>query len=107
MDAATQVAMFRVLSGAKGMSVEEIELFLLMAGEKILRRRFPFKPQETEVPEEFRALQVRVAVEIYAKQGAEGQTGHNENGISRTYENADVSDSLLSEIIPVGKVQAL
>ena len=34
--------------------------------------------------------------EIYAKAGAEGQTGHSENGISRTYDSAWISPKLLS-----------
>lgn len=33
-------------------------------------------------------------VEIYGKAGGEGQTSHSENGISRTYERAWISDSL-------------
>lgn len=34
--------------------------------------------------------------EIYAKVGAEGQTGHSENGISRSYDSAWISPKLLS-----------
>ena len=34
--------------------------------------------------------------EIYAKAGAEGQTGHSENGISRSYDSAWISPKLLS-----------
>lgn len=35
-------------------------------------------------------------VDIYAKVGAEGQTGHSENSISRTYKSEWISFSLLS-----------
>ena len=34
------------------------------------------------------------------KRGAEGQTSHSENGISRSYENADIPESMLKSIIP-------
>lgn len=34
--------------------------------------------------------------EIYAKAGAEGQTAHSENGISRSYDSAWISPKLLS-----------
>lgn len=34
--------------------------------------------------------------EVYAKAGAEGQTGHSENGISRSYDSAWISPNLLS-----------
>ena len=49
--------------------------------------------------------QIQIAVELFSKRGAEGQTGHSENGISRSYESADVSPSLLKRITPlVGSV---
>lgn len=44
--------------------------------------------------------QIAIAIELYNKMGAEGQTGHNENGISRAYEAGDVSKSVLSRITP-------
>ena len=34
--------------------------------------------------------------DVYAKVGAEGQTGHSENGISRSYDSAWISPKLLS-----------
>ena len=34
--------------------------------------------------------------DIYAKAGAEGQKGHSENGINRTYDSAWISPKLLS-----------
>jgi hypothetical protein len=48
-------------------------------------------------------IQIRMAVEMFNKIGAEGQIGHSENGIARTYEKADISDSLLSKITPAVK----
>lgn len=45
--------------------------------------------------------QIKMAIEMYNKSGAEGQTGHSENGLSRTYESGDISQSLISQIIPV------
>ena len=46
-----------------------------------------------------------VAMELYSKLGAEGETAHSENGISRTYENGFVSSSLLKSVVPyVGSV---
>ena len=36
--------------------------------------------------------------------GAEGEKSHSENGISRTYENAELPDSLLREITPIAGV---
>lgn len=47
--------------------------------------------------------QIKIAVELYSKSGAEGQVAHTENGISRTYESGDISASLLNQITPFAK----
>ena len=41
---------------------------------------------------------------MFAKRGAEGETAHSENGVSRTYASANVSEDLLKEITPKGSV---
>jgi hypothetical protein len=46
-------------------------------------------------------IQMRIAVELFTKMGAEGQIQHLEQGTSRTWEAGDVSPSLLKQIIPV------
>lgn len=75
---------------------------LRTAGEIILNRRYPFGyPEGTPVPVRYAQLQCRIAVELFSKMGAEGQTAHGENGITRTWEAADVSPSLLKQIIPM------
>ena len=67
----------------------------------VLNRRYPFGPPEgATVETRFDHIQIAIAVELFSKMGAEGQTGHSENGISRSYEAADVSPSLLRKIIP-------
>lgn len=68
----------------------------------VLNRRYPFGvPEGATIPAMYEHIQLRIAVELYSKMGAEGQTGHSENGVSRSYEAADVSPSLLKQIIPV------
>ena len=68
----------------------------------VLNRRYPLGiPENTAVPKAYEHIQLQIAVELFSKMGAEGQTAHGENGISRTYESADVSHSLLRRIIPV------
>jgi hypothetical protein len=57
-----------------------------------------------EVPRRYGYLQCEIAAYLLNKRGAEGQTGHSENGISRSYESADVPESMLSEVIPFCKV---
>lgn len=67
----------------------------------ILSRRFPFGTEIFEVPAEYSDLQIRIAVEMYNRIGVEGETNHSENGISRGYETANISHSLLNEIVPM------
>lgn len=75
---------------------------LEQAGAIVLNRRYPFGyPDGMEVPNQYARIQVAVALELYAKRGAEAQTMHSENGISRTYEAGDVSPSLLRQIVPM------
>lgn len=46
-------------------------------------------------------LQVKIAIEIFNKMGAEGQVEHKEGDIVRKYEKGDISDSLIAKITPV------
>ena len=72
----------------------------------ILSRRFPFGDYpvnasgETVIEDRYVDLQYRIAVDLYNKQGAEGQIKHSENGISRDFESSWVSEQLLNEITP-------
>ena len=77
-------------------------ILLEQAAGIVLNRRYPYGvPEGAEVPPEYEHIQMQIAVELFSKRGAEGQTAHNENGINRTYEAADVSPSLLRRIVPM------
>lgn len=78
----------------------ELEDILESAKAVILSRRFPFGEQPEEIENKYKDLQIRIAVEMFNKRGAEGETAHSENGVSRTYASANVSEDLLSEITP-------
>ncbi len=82
--------------------VEDIELEDILESAKavILSRRFPFGEQPTEIEDKYKDLQIRIAVEMFNKRGAEGETAHSENGVSRTYASSNVSEDLLKEITP-------
>jgi hypothetical protein len=66
----------------------------------ILSRRYPFGEQPEKLEKKYEDLKVRIAVELYNKRGVEGQTSHSENGVSRSYASANVSEDLLREITP-------
>jgi hypothetical protein len=78
----------------------ELEDILESAKAVILSRRFPFSEWPDEIEPKYKDLQIRIAVEMFNKQGAEGETAHSENGVSRTYASASVSEDLLKEITP-------
>lgn len=78
----------------------ELEDVLESAKTVILSRRYPFGEQPLEIEEKYKDLQIRIAVEMYNKRGVEGQTSHSENGVSRSYSSASVSEELLREITP-------
>lgn len=81
-------------------SDEVLSTYLLLAGKKIIARAFPFDPDVTEVPARYDTLQCEIAAYMLNKRGAEGQTSHSENGISRSYENADIPASMLKVVTP-------
>lgn len=56
-----------------------------------------------EVESKYLNVQLQIAMELYSKVGAEGETSHSENGIARAYESADISPSLIKKITPIIK----
>ena len=83
-------------------STDLLQTLLEQAEGIVLNRRYPFgPPEEAVVPAIYEHIQLQIALELYSKMGAEGQTAHKENGVDRTYESADVSPSLLRRIVPV------
>lgn len=72
---------------------------LLLAASLILNRMYPFGFDESKiVPPQYEQIQIQLATELYSKRGAEGQTSHSENGISRSWPE---KNRLLSMIMPV------
>ena len=65
-------------------------VYLNLAKGEILRKAFPYDTAPSDVPERYDTLQCEIAAYMWNKRGAEGQTSHSENGISRQYENGGV-----------------
>ena len=102
-----KIARLEVLLSPDTASYELLSFLLEQAEGIVLNRRYPFGPPEgAVVPAAYEHIQLQIAVELFSKMGAEGQTDHNENGVSRKWEAGDVSPSLLRRIVPmVGSVQ--
>lgn len=97
-----KLVMFEVLISPDTANTELLMILLKQAEGIVLNRRYPFGvPEGAGVPAAYDHIQIQIALELFAKMGAEGQITHSENGISRTYEAADVSPSLLRRITPL------
>lgn len=78
-----------------------LEDLLESAKEIILSVRYPFGTWPETMPRQFEQTQLDIAVDIYNRMGAEGQTGHSENSVSRTWGSEWVSKELLQRITPL------
>ena len=90
----------KLLTGATDSEDDLLLALLSLAEGKILERLYPYDHSKETLPARYVGKQIEIAVYLYNKQGAEGQTVHSENGISRTYESADVPESMLRGIAP-------
>jgi len=98
-----KLSMLRVMVGQPNegdWSDEVLTSYLCIAAQKILNRAYPYDDTVSEVPRRYGYLQCDIAAYLLNKRGAEGETSHSENGISRSYESADVPESMMSEVIP-------
>lgn len=84
-----------------------LSLLIEKAEKAVLNRRYPFGYTDEEKSitlSYYSDIVLDIAVYLYNKRGAEGQTGHSENGIGRSYESAGIPESYLHGIVPVCKV---
>lgn len=98
-----KLIMLRAMVG-EGDSDDVLLIYLTLAGRKIINRAYPYTSDVNDVPRRYGYLQCEIAAYMLNKRGAEGETSHSENGISRSYESADVPESMLSQIIPFCEV---
>lgn len=103
MTADEKLALLRVMvdqpKDSENWSDDTLIAYLNVAGEKIINRAYPYDDTITEVPRRYGVLQCEIATYLLNKRGAEGQLSHSENGVNRSYESADVPESLMSGII--------
>lgn len=82
--------------------IDEIDDAIFAVNE---RRRFEATP-ENPFEAKYESLIVKLAFASITKYGAEGESSHSENGISRKYDNAgEYPEALLSRIVPLAKAR--
>lgn len=98
-----KLEMLKALIGTTSLSDDALSVYLKIAGEKVLRRCYPFaaSTQDYTVPERYETIQVELAANEIVKRGAQGQSSFSDNGVSRVYESEDV---LLNRIVPYAHV---
>ena len=101
----TQVDRLKLrLPASMGLSDSVLEDCLESAKSAIMTARYPTSEWPDKLEARYMDLQIRIATELLERQGGSTQTGHSENGINRTWENAGVSKSLLAEVTPLVSV---
>lgn len=105
MDVKEKLILLKRLVNSAGSAEDDIlTAYLSLAASAILSKLYPFESDVKEVPDKYSLLQCQIAQYLYNKQGAEGETSHSENGVSRTYENGGVPESMLKDVVPYGRV---
>ena len=99
------IAVKALLRGDSTATDTLVELYLADAKSAVLRRLYPFgvPASVTDVPPLYEMLQCKLAVRYFNRAGGEGEVGHSENGIQRTYGSVNDED-LLKEITPYCKM---
>lgn len=81
-----------------------LSTYLTLAKGVVLSKAFPYGTGTEEVPAPYHTTHVEIAAYLLNKRGAEGETAHSENGVSRSYEDGDIPPTLLRRITPMAGV---
>ncbi len=90
-------------------SDEKLEAYLTLAGTEIIQWMYHLVgvPENAEVPAKYDVTQVYAVVAGFTHEGSEGQKAHNENGINRTFEYADMLDYIHQNVLAIVRVGAI
>lgn len=108
MTLAEKIASVKTLLGNDAAATDALVTeYLSEAADDILRRLYAAYggsiPSGATVPAFYDYLQVKLAQRRFLKRGAEGESSHSENGISRNYGSVDDED-LLMQVLPYAKL---
>ena len=81
-----------------------LSTYLTLAKGVVVSKAYPFGTGEEEIPTPYHTVHVEIAAYMLNKRGAEGETAHSENGVSRSYEDGDIPPTLLRRITPMAGV---
>lgn len=93
MSDAEKLSMLKTIMNISDSNSEDsrLSVYLDAAKREILAWRYSLASAKPEdVPEEYEMIQIHAVVAGYSISGAENQTAHSENGISRTFKYEDM-----------------
>ena len=85
-------------------SAAVVTAYLNLAKQTIFEKAFPYGNFPEEMPSQYDGVHVEAAAYMINRRGAEGETVHLENGVSRHWETGTLPDTLLRRIIPFAGV---
>lgn len=95
-------------------SDEKLEVYITLAGQELLQWKYHLiggVPEDvTTVPAAEEIKQIYAVVAGYTQAGAEGESAHNENGVTRTFRYSDMLDYIHNNVkafVRVGAVRTL
>ena len=109
MTNADKLAMMKAIIGSDVRDVDNdtlLSYYLSFAENAILNRRYPFgRPDSAVVEPQYEHLQVEIAVYLFSKRGAEGESLRSENGVSRSFGGeTGIPKELMIQVTPRGRV---
>lgn len=100
MTESAKIALVQTIVDDNRATDEMVSAYLDLAAERMLDRLYPFgRGTQTDIPEQYHALQCELAARMYLRRGGEGEIVHIENGVHRHYHSVDDND-LLSRLTP-------
>ena len=102
MTDADKLTMLQSMTGETDSAV--LSTYLTLAKGVVISKAYPYGTGAEEVPAAYHTTQVEIAAYMLNKRGAEGETAHSENGVSRSYEDGDIPATLLRRITPMAGV---
>lgn len=105
MTDAEKLTMVKSMLGITDTSMDALLTTYLTASQReILTWRYSYGEIPNSVPVEYEMTQIHAVVAGFSQRGAENQTGHSENGISRQFSYSDMIQYIRSNVIPLCKV---
>lgn len=107
MSDAEKLAQVKSLMNITGTDLDaQLAVFLSFAKNEILAWLYSGKTPDdvTDVPARYEPTQIFAVVAGFSQSGAEGQTAHSENGISRNWKYEDMLSYIRGHVFPYVQV---